>query len=165
MLWEIAMTVFRMVLMTAAIWISAPSLSYGQTSNTGVLKLPEDIVFRAPLALPGASPAAGIQSAVLYGNPTRPGLYVVRVKLSPGYRSPPHTHKEDYRGVTVLSGTLYFAISDVWDDSKLKAYPAGTFFTEPPDLAHYAAAKESEVVFELTGMGPTSTMPAVQRKN
>jgi len=34
----------------------------------------------------------------------------------------------------VLSGTLYFATGDKWDESKFKAYPAGTFYSEEPSL-------------------------------
>jgi len=81
-------------------------------------------------------------------------------------RAPPNrvNFTEEFRGVTVLSGSLYFAISDTWDDSKLKAYPAGTFFTEPAKLPHYAATKDTEVVFELTGMGPTGTVPVAGKQ-
>lgn len=136
--------------------------AHAQAAETGTVKLPDDLVFRAPLAVAGGAQPAALQTALLYGDPTKPGIYVLRIKLAPGYKSPPHFHKEEFRGVTVLSGTLYFAVSDVWDDSKLKAYPAGTFFTEPPNMAHYAATKDSEVVFDVTGIGPTSTVP-IQR--
>ena len=37
----------------------------------------------------------------------------------------------------VLSGTLYFGVGTKWDDSKLKPYPTGTFFSEPKDTPHF----------------------------
>ena len=132
-------------------------VSSAQTADTGVLKLPTEIVFKGP---PGLAP----QSAILFGDPSKPGVYVIRVKLPPGYKSNPHFHGEEFRGVTVLSGTLYFAVSEVWDESKLRAYPAGTFFTEPAKLPHYATTKETEVIFDLTGIGPTSTTPMSSAK-
>jgi quercetin dioxygenase-like cupin family protein len=123
-----------------------------QPGDGQVVKTPTEVQFKAPLA-------GGVQAAVLYGDPSKPGVYVVRIKVPPGYKSSPHFHTDEYRGVVVISGTLYFAISDVRDDSKLRAYPAGTFFTEPPKMAHYAEAKDTEVVFDVTGIGPTSTVP------
>jgi hypothetical protein len=34
---------------------------------------------------------AGAQAAVLYGDPTKDGLFSIRFKLPKGYRVPPHT--------------------------------------------------------------------------
>jgi hypothetical protein len=55
----------------------------------------------------------------------------------------------------VLSGTLYFANGDKWDESKFKAYPAGTFYSEPPRSHYYSWAKDGEVILQLTGIGPS----------
>src|SRR3954468_16457940 len=54
----------------------------------------------APDALP-----AGAQAAVVDGDPSKAGLFVVRVKFPDGYKVMPHWHPTD-EGVTVLSGTL-----------------------------------------------------------
>src|SRR5205823_14971781 len=48
----------------------------------------------------------GVKSAVLYGDPTKPGQYVVRVKWLPGNMSRPHSHPND-RFIVVLSGTWW----------------------------------------------------------
>jgi hypothetical protein len=55
----------------------------------------------------------------------------------------------------VLSGTLYFANGDKWDESKFKAYRAGTFYSKPPRSHHYSWAKDGEVILQLTGIGPS----------
>ena len=39
----------------------------------------------------------------------------------------PHWHPDEVRTVAILSGTFYFDSGDKWDESKFKAYPAGTF--------------------------------------
>jgi hypothetical protein len=58
--------------------------------------------------------------------------------------------------VTVLSGTLYYAYGDRFDEAKLRALPAGSFFTEPKDISHYAVTKE-EVILQLNAIGPAGT--------
>ena len=55
--------------------------------------------------------------------------------------------------VTVISGTLYFAYGDKFDESKLKALPEGSYFTEPKDKSHFAITKD-EVVLQVVGIGP-----------
>ncbi|QBR71526.1 hypothetical protein CU048_09835 [Beijerinckiaceae bacterium] len=120
--------------------------------DTRIVKLPQDISFTGP---PG-----GVQIAVLYGDPAKPGLYVLRLKLAPGAKVMPHTHPEEVRTLTVLSGTLYFGLGDQWDESKLTPYPAGTFFSELPSVPHFVAAKDGEVIFQATGIGPTALMLA-----
>ena len=57
----------------------------------------------------------------------------------------------------ILSGTLYYGLGEQWDESKLIAFPAGTFFSEPPKLPHFAWAKDGDVILQVTGTGPTGT--------
>lgn len=52
--------------------------AYAQSTDTSVIKLPQDIEFKGPLT--GAP-----QTAVLYGDPTKPGIFVTRVKFSSGW--------------------------------------------------------------------------------
>jgi len=49
----------------------------------------------------------GIQRMTVYGDPSKPGLYLIRVRFSPGVMSMPHFHPED-RLVTVLKGGFMF---------------------------------------------------------
>ena len=88
--------------------------------------------------------------------PSKPGLYVNRVRFEPGFKVAPHYHDEE-RVLVVLSGTLYFGLGDTWDESKMKPYQAGTFFTEPPGVRHFTWAKDGEVILHITGMGPSKT--------
>lgn len=42
-----------------------------------------------------------------------------------------------------------------WDESKMKPYPAGTFYSEPSKAPHFTWAKDGEVIIQLTGMRPS----------
>jgi quercetin dioxygenase-like cupin family protein len=123
--------------------------TYAQSLGASVVKLPEDIQFK-PAPVPGAP-----QTAILYGDPTKPGVFVTRVKFSQGWKDKPHWHPDEVRTVAVLSGTLYFGSGEKWDESKMKAYPAGTFYSEPPRAPHYTWAKDGEVIIQITGVGPS----------
>jgi quercetin dioxygenase-like cupin family protein len=108
----------------------------------------KDMEFKGPLT--GAP-----QTAILYGDPTRPGVFVTRVKFSAGWKDPPHWHPDEVRTVAVLSGTFYFASGEKWDESKFKPYPAGTFYSEPSKAPHSTWAKDGEVIIQVTGIGPS----------
>ena len=75
----------------------------------------------------------------------------------------PHWHPDPARTVLVMSGTFYFAIGETWDETKLKAYPAGTLYSEPPKTPHYAWAKDGDVILQVTAIGPTGNTPVQGR--
>ena len=72
-----------------------------------------------------ASLDKGAKMAVLEGDPSRPGPFVMRVKLPNGFKVMPHTHPKDER-VTVLSGTLHLGSGAAYDASRVRAMPAGS---------------------------------------
>src|SRR6516162_10019851 len=63
--------------------------------------LPEDIDWKPFAAFP---PSARL--AVVVGDPTKAGPYVIRVKVPSGVRLMPHKHPED-RVYTIISGVFY----------------------------------------------------------
>src|SRR5437667_10998930 len=85
------------------------TLTYAQDTDTGVLKLPQDIEFKGPLTGPP-------QTVVLYGDPTKPGVFVSRVKFSAGWKDPPHWHPDAGRTVAALSGAPFLGGRDHWDE-------------------------------------------------
>jgi hypothetical protein len=61
----------------------------------------------------GTGPAilpAGAQAAVLYGDPTKDGLFSMRFKLPKGYRVPPYTLSKAVHGPSNLKGVRFNAI-------------------------------------------------------
>ncbi len=96
----------------------------------------------------------GVSTAVLYGDPTKTGVYVMRYKLDNGVKFPAHWHTNTEQ-VTILSGTFLVGLGDTWNAAKMTALPAGSFVSIPPNLHHYAQSK-GEVILQITGMGPES---------
>src|SRR5262249_49917437 len=75
--------------------------------------LPEDIDWKPFAALP---PSARL--AVVVGQPSESGPYMVRVKVPRGVKLMPHRHPED-RIYTVISGVFYIGLGDQFDADKL----------------------------------------------
>ena len=96
----------------------------------------------------------GAQIAVLHGSPAKPGLFTVRIKLPANIKVPVHSHPDE-RVRTIISGTYYSAIGDKADASKLMPFPPGTFSHVPPKIWQFAETRDEEVVFQITGIGPT----------
>lgn len=103
---------------------------------------------------PGRVP--GHEIAPLIGDSTKPGPYVERVKFPPNSISQAHSHPEA-RAYTIISGTWYVGYGDKFDPAKLKALPAGSFYTEPANVNHFSQIKEDGVVVQIVGNGPTAT--------
>jgi len=99
------------------------------------------------LALPG------MEQVNLVGNPSKPGPYTLRLKFPAGYKLAPHTHP-DSREVTILSRTWYTGYGERFDEAALKALPAGSFYTEPANVAHFVEVREP-VTIQVKGTGPS----------
>jgi quercetin dioxygenase-like cupin family protein len=110
--------------------------------------LPEDIEWKTFPAFP-----AGARLAVLIGDPSQPGPYVVRVKVPGGVKLMPHKHPED-RIYTVMSGVFYIGLGERFDGDKVKAYPPGCVVVLPGDTPHFHWAKSGEYVTQVTAIGP-----------
>jgi quercetin dioxygenase-like cupin family protein len=110
--------------------------------------LPEDIDWKPFPAFP-----AEARLAILVGDPTQPGPYVVRVKMPSGGKLMPHRHPED-RIYTVMSGVFYIGLGSEFDGDKVEAYPPGTVIVLPGDTAHFHWAKSGEYVTQVTAIGP-----------
>src|ERR1700726_413703 len=105
----------------------------------------------------GTSGVAGIQTTVLLGDPTKPGLYTIRLSIPANTTIQAHTHRDD-RSAIVMSGTWYFGYGSVANGKATKPLPSGSFYTEPGGVAHFALTKAEPVVVYITGFGPTDTI-------
>lgn len=95
--------------------------------------------------------------AVLYGNPDKPGYYVIRLKLPPNWTFGAHYHP-DQENVTVISGTFYAGLGSKMDKSKVTAFPAGSFVAMPANVRHYALTKSEGAVIQIDGQGPSKNV-------
>ena len=98
----------------------------------------------------------GVQMTNLIGDPTKPGLYTVRVAIAAHTQARPHTHR-DNRSVTVMSGTWHMGYGAQFDIKALKDLPAGSVYTEPGGQPHFAQSTDEPVVLWVTGYGPSDT--------
>jgi len=96
------------------------------------------------------------EGAILSGPLDKPVFYTQRVHLKAGGLVPPHTHP-DTRYTAVLSGTLYVCSGDKVAADAVKAFPAGSFLITPANVVHCSWAKDGEVVYQESGIGPTAT--------
>jgi len=104
----------------------------------------------------------GIQTAAVLGDPSKPGIYVTRLRFARGTRIAPHLHPDE-RVAVVLSGSMDFGYGDSFDESALTHMVAGSTWTEPPNTAHFALVKDEDIVIQVTGMGPSGSRPAAVR--
>jgi hypothetical protein len=96
----------------------------------------------------------GVRIALFMGNPAEAGPYALRARLPPDWHVAPHTHPEDARVTTVIAGTLYWAMGEVFDEAKLQPLGPGSVIIEPKGVAHYAMTKQGGAELQITSIGP-----------
>jgi quercetin dioxygenase-like cupin family protein len=108
----------------------------------------------------------GATQVVLYGDPRKPGIYVVQNTFAPGKGSRPHFHDQD-RYITVVRGTWWVALgpdADTYDPARMVPMKAGSFVFHPAYGHHYDGAKDEEAVVRIMGMGPVTSTQLEPRK-
>jgi hypothetical protein len=110
------------------------------------------------------APGAGNENAVLVGDPTKEGLYVVLNKWLKGNNfSRPHFHPND-RFITVLKGTWWVGTGNKFDPANTVAMPAGTVVTHYGKQVHWDGAKDEDAVLLIVGMGPATNTRVEEAK-
>jgi hypothetical protein len=94
----------------------------------------------------------GAKVAILQGDPSKPGPFVLRLMTPPRYKIAPHWHSQD-EYLTVISGTLYIGTSDTFEPSRARGLTAGGFHYLPAKSHHFAYSKTATVV-QVNGNGP-----------
>jgi hypothetical protein len=77
----------------------------------------------------------GAQIATLQGDPTKPGIYVQRVKFPPHVMDRPHWHPEE-RHITVLKGSWYTGTGDRFDPAHAVPLKPGSYMMHPARAVH-----------------------------
>jgi quercetin dioxygenase-like cupin family protein len=110
--------------------------------------LSEDIDWKPFAAFPPS-----VRLAVLVGQPSEKGPYMIRVKVPHGVKLMPHKHPED-RIYTVISGIFYIGVGNQFDADTLQAYPPGAVIVLPGNTPHFHWAKSCEYITQVTAVGP-----------
>ncbi len=128
----------------------APAPHHMSMSAKPVMLTPPDLKW-APAPPESGLPAA-VQLAVLSGDPFKPGLFAIRLKIPSGGMVAAHWHPTDER-ITVLEGTFAAGTGDKYDASGLHEFPAGSYVVMPKRMHHFAAAN-GETTIQIDAMGP-----------
>ncbi|MBX8636102.1 MAG: cupin domain-containing protein [Thermoplasmata archaeon] len=113
---------------------------------------PGDILWEPHHVLP-----AGAKCAVLYGDPSREGAYVMRLSIPENVRIMPHSHT-DSRIYTVLSGSFGIGFGDVFDMDELEELTEGSIINVPAGMNHFQYSESVGYIVQVQGIGPTDTV-------
>ena len=100
----------------------------------------------------------GVTFTVVAGDPSKPGIYTIRAKFAPRTMSQPHWHPET-RYVTVMKGTWWTGAGAKFDPEDTVPVRVGGFSIHTPKEIHYDGAKDEEVIVQISGIGPSGTIP------
>jgi len=139
--------VSQSLLIGIVVLASAASAATAQTADAHKIVSPQEIKWGPAPSLP-----TGAELAVLYGDPSKEGVFAMRLKAAKGYYIPPHTHPRPEIN-TVISGTVRLGMGETADHSKAQPLPVGSFFTLSPGMAHSVFFDEDTVV-QVNTSGP-----------
>ena len=124
---------------------------------------PKAVIFKLPDQIEWQG-TGGNRSAVLAGDPTKPGLYVVINKWLAGNNfSPPHFHPND-RFITVLKGTWWVGSGNKFDPANTVPMREGTFVTHFGKQVHWDGAKDEDAILLIVGEGPATNTRVEEAK-
>ena len=147
----------HMRLITTAVAFSLAAAAVSAVAAERQQLDPKAIAIKLPDQIPWKRNAAGTnETAVLYGDPEKPGPYVLMFKWLAGNMSRPHWHPND-RMITVLKGTWWVGTGTKFDISQTVPMPAGSFVTHFGKQIHWDGAKDEEAVLLIMGEGPATT--------
>jgi hypothetical protein len=99
----------------------------------------------------------GTQIATLEGHPSKPGIYVQRVKFPPHVMDRPHWHPE-VRHVTVLKGTWYAGTGRRFEPTQAVPLKPDSYMMHPAKAVHWdGSGGDEEVIVQVIGYGPSGT--------
>ena len=102
------------------------------------------------------------QSAILYGDPSKPEPYAMLLRWKAGNMSRPHFHPND-RFFVVVSGTWWVGSGPRFDPDATVPMPAGTYIVHHAKGIHFDGTKQGDTVIMVHGMGPATNTPAEQK--
>jgi len=96
----------------------------------------------------------GVETAIVEGDPSKPGYYLTINHFPPGVMSRPHYHPDE-RYIMVLRGTWYTDEGEVFRPSEAIPLKPGDYMRHPKGGAHYDGALDEDVWVAIGGYGPT----------
>jgi hypothetical protein len=97
------------------------------------------------------------ESFVLYGDSSKPGLYLQYQRRAPNNWSRPHYHPID-RVIMVLGGTMLIGTEPSGDKTRTVGVPKGGFIRDIARGIHYDGSGDDPMWIQIAGIGPTSSI-------
>ena len=152
-----------MTRMTRAATLTLCSIMLTTTMGSAAQIDSKAVEFITPENIKWVRNAAGTnETAVLFGDPEKPGPYVIRLRWLPGNMSRPHYHEND-RFFVVISGTWWLGTGEKFDPDSTVPAPAGSYVIHKARQVHYDGAKKEPTVIQVWGMGPATSIPAEKK--
>jgi hypothetical protein len=149
-----SLKVIRIALVSTAALAIGGSVAWSQagapTAEMKVMQSGEIKWMDAPPSLP-----KGAKLAVLYGDPAKPGLFVLRAKMPANYKIAAHWHPTD-ENISVIAGSVFIGHGDKLDMAQGKSVGTNGFFSMPAKMHHFFYTKK-EATIEVVAMGPFET--------
>jgi quercetin dioxygenase-like cupin family protein len=101
----------------------------------------------APPGLP-----SGAQATVLSGDPTKEGMFTIRLRFPPGYRVMPHRHPAPEL-VTVIQGQASIGMGTTFAPRAARNLVQGGYVALAADMNHYAFTRTGATI-QITSHGP-----------
>jgi quercetin dioxygenase-like cupin family protein len=147
---------WRLVCGVSIVAVSLPAA--GQVNGLQKRLTPPEIAgLPSEVAGAGTSGLPAVTTRVLFGDPTKPGLYTIELKVAPNTVIAAHTHR-DMRTAVVVDGLWHFGYGPKNEEPLMKALPPGAFYTEPAGDSHFARTGPEGATVAITGYGPSDTV-------
>ena len=151
----------RQILLAIAFMLLSASLVFGQqvkdkkqmkmsappAAEMGYYRAADVVWKDGPASLP-----SGAKAAVIEGDPSKSGLFTMRLMFPAGYSVPPHFHSQ-IEHLTVISGKIHLGMGEKFDKAAGRELSAGDFVFMPVGMRHFAWT-DGETVIQLHGQGP-----------
>ena len=116
--------------------------------NARDFKLPDQFKFEG-------RPGSADKTAVLFGDPSKAGMYVQVTKRGPDVWSQPHSHPNE-RFITVLAGTFLIGTGPKFDKNNTVTVGPGGVVHDIPNQMHYDGTGPEGATLEFIAMGPAA---------
>jgi quercetin dioxygenase-like cupin family protein len=116
--------------------------------DAGFVRITPDELVWSPLE-------PGIDVAVVTGDPSSDGFYIMRARFQPGTFTRPHFHPHS-RHVTVIQGTWWTGTGQVEDRDHTVPLTPGSYMLHPARAPHFDGSKKGIVIVEISGIGPAA---------
>ena len=146
-------------------YLMTPLVFAGMLGASSAAELnPAAVIYKLPGQIPwGPVTASGAQTAVVVGDPTKPGFYMVYNRWTKGnHFSRPHFHPND-RYIVVLQGTWWVGSGPKFDPANTTPMPAGSLVTHFGKQVHWDGAKDEDTVLLIMGEGPATSTAAEEK--